>query len=240
MPNLPVSERQDRKATDRLTEAGLIALARQRDERAIRAIMRRHNQRLYRVARGVLRDDGEAEDALQEAYLRAFAALDDFRQESSLGTWLTRIVLNEAISRWRGRGPRLEQVTHLGADAPGARVVSFPHGEDVDPERAVAQRQIREALERAIDELPKNFRIVLTCRVIEEMSVEETAASLDLRPETVKTRLHRARRLLRAALEKEIGPVLTGAFPFAGQRCEQLTDRVLARLRTEKKNSGNL
>ena len=102
----------------------------------------------------------------------------------------------------------------------------------------MAQRQIRQMLERAIDELPKNFRTVLICRVIEEMTVEETAAALDLRTETVKTRLHRARRLLRLALEKQLGPALTGAFPFAGRRCEQMTEKVLVRLDLE--TPGNL
>jgi RNA polymerase sigma-70 factor (ECF subfamily) len=240
MAKASVRDAQDQRVAEHLMEAGLIARARQRDELAIRAIMTRYNRRLYRVARGVLKDDGEAEDALQEAYLRAFGALGGFRHESSLGTWLTRIVLNEALSRWRGRGPRLEPATRALVDAPGARVVPFPHGGEADPERALAQRQIQRALERAIDELPKNFRTVLICRVIEEMSVEETAASLELRSETVKTRLHRARRLLRLALEKQIGPVLTGAFPFAGLRCEQMTEKVLARLRPHGEKSGNL
>jgi RNA polymerase sigma-70 factor, ECF subfamily len=240
MAKASVRGAQDQRAAEHLMEAGLIARARRRDELAIRTIMTLHNQRLYRVARGVLRDDGEAEDALQEAYLRAFGALGGFRHESSLGTWLTRIVLNEALTRWRGRGPSLEPVTPALLDGRGAQVVPFPHGAEADPERALAQRQIRQVLERAIDELPKNFRTVLICRVIEEMSVEETAAALDLRTETVKTRLHRARRLLRLALEKQIGPVLTGAFPFAGRRCEQMTENVLARLRLDAEKSGNL
>jgi RNA polymerase sigma-70 factor (ECF subfamily) len=229
---------QDQGAAEHLMETGLIARARQRDEFAIRAIITRYNQRLYRVARSVLRDDSEAEDALQEAYLRAFTALGGFRHESSLGTWLTRIVINEALSRRRARGPSLEPVARALLDAPGARVVPFPHGGENDPERALAQRQIRQMLERAIDELPKNFRTVLICRVIEEMTVEETAAALDLRTETVKTRLHRARRLLRLALEKQLGPALTGAFPFAGRRCEQMTEKVLVRLDLE--TPGNL
>ncbi len=240
MAKATARDAKGQRASEHLLEAGLIARARQRDELAIRAIMSRYNRRLYRVARSVLRDDGEAEDALQEAYLRAFGALSGFRHESSLGTWLTRIVLNEALSRWRGRGPRLEPVTRALLDGRGARIVTFPHGGEADPERALAQRQIRQALERAIDELPKNFRTVLICRVIEEMSVEETAACLDLRTETVKTRLHRARRLLRLALEKQIGPVLTGAFPFAGRRCEQMTEKVLARLRAGGEKPGNL
>jgi RNA polymerase sigma-70 factor (ECF subfamily) len=221
-----------RKVAAHADEAALIFRARQRDARAIRTIMSRYNRRLYRIARSILRDDSEAEDAVQEAYLRAFGALAMFRQESSLGTWLTRIVLNEALGR-RRRGPHLEPVTSAMLDAPSARIIAFPNNREIDPERAFAQRQIRRTLERAIDELPANFRTVLVARVVEEMSVEETAALLGLRTETVKTRLHRARRLLKLAIEKQIGPVLTDAFPFAGRRCERMTDEVLRRLSLE-------
>jgi RNA polymerase sigma-70 factor (ECF subfamily) len=240
MAKASLSGAPSKRAEDYVLEAGLIARARQKDASAVRAIMSRYNRRLYRIARSVLRDDGEAEDAVQEAYLRAFGALATFRHESSLGTWLTRIVLNEALGRWRGRGPRLEQVTDAMLDAQGARIISFPQSREADPERALAQRQIKQTLERAIDELPKNFRTVLVARVIEEMSVEDTAELLGLRPETVKTRLHRARKLLKLALEKQIGPVLTGAFPFAGRRCERMTDEVLRRLSSQGHNAGNL
>jgi RNA polymerase sigma-70 factor (ECF subfamily) len=227
-------------AADQAGEAALITLARQSDTGAIRTIMSRYNRRLYRIARSILRDDGEAEDAVQEAYLRAFGALATFRHESTLGTWLTRIVLNEALGRRRGRGPPLEQVTGAMLDDPGARIIAFPHSPQTDPERSLAQRQIRQTLERAIDELPANFRTVLVARVIEEMSVEETAELLGLRTETVKTRLHRARRLLKLAIEKQIGPVLMDAFPFAGRRCERMTEEVLRRLSLDSSTSGNL
>ena len=211
-------------------DSALVARAVEGDAAAFRAIMQRYNQRLYRMARSILRHDAEAEDALQSAYLKAFRALPEFRGESALGTWLTRIVINEALALARGRKPPLSsdggEATLLGGE-----VIPFPTSSTtLDPERAMAQSQIQSVVERAIDDLPDEFRRVLVARVLEEMSVEETADLLGLKLETVKTRLHRARRLLRQAVEKEIGPMLLGVFPFAGRRCERLTDEVLRRL----------
>jgi len=212
-------------------EAELVEQARRGQPAAVRRIIRQHNQRLYRIARSILRDDSEAEDALQEAYARAFANLGAFRGEARLGTWLARIVMNEALGRLRGRRPTvdLDQIS----ERPGreAQVIPFPNANpDLDPETAVAQRELRALLERAIDELPERFRIVLVARLIEGMSIEETAELFGIVPETVKTRLHRARRLVKDAMEKHIGPALGDAFPFAGRRCERLAENVLARL----------
>ena len=209
----------------------LVRMARQRDGAAFRAIMQRSNRRLYRIARAVLHDDSEAEDVVQEAYMRAFAALADFRGESSLSTWLSRIVLNEALGRLRRARPTVD-VTAIETRQPSQDgVIPFPLAStQLDPERTMAQRQIQVLLERAIDDLPDVFRTVLVARVVEGMSIEETADLFGLRPETVKTRLHRARRLLRDALEKQVGPVLTDAFPFDGRRCERMTNKVLERL----------
>jgi len=213
-----------------VAEGDLVARARLHDPKAIRAITTQHNRRLYRIARSILRSDDEAEDAVQAAYLRAFAALDDFRHQSSLGTWLTRIVMNEALGRLRSRRPTLSYDDAKAATT-GGQVIAFPLvAAGADPERAMAQRQIQTVVERAIDELPDPFRTVLIARVIEEMSVEETAELLGLKAETVKTRLHRARRLLRQALERQIGPVLMDAFPFGGRRCERMTQAILKRL----------
>jgi RNA polymerase sigma-70 factor (ECF subfamily) len=212
-------------------EAALIARAVRKDERAVRAIIQKHNRRLYRLARSVVRDDSEAEDVLQEAYVRAFTSLATFRGESGLGTWLARIVLNEALGRLRRKRPTVELAELERARPPQAQVIAFPLAHpQPDPERTMAQRQIHAMLEHAIDELPDAFRTVLVARVIEDMSIEETAALLDLRPETVKTRLHRARGLLKQALEKHIGSALTEAFPFDGRRCERVADAVVARL----------
>jgi RNA polymerase sigma-70 factor (ECF subfamily) len=161
--------------------------------------------------------------------MRAFASISSFRGEASLRTWLCRIVLNEALGRVRRYRPTLE-LEFLETAGPG-QVVPLPFSTSFsDPEQTMAQDQIREILEQAIDELPLAFRTVLVARLIEEMSVEETADLLGLRTETVKTRLHRARRLLRAALEKRFGAVLRDAFPFDGERCQRMADRVFARL----------
>jgi RNA polymerase sigma-70 factor (ECF subfamily) len=181
------------------------------------------------VARSITRDDADAEDVLQEAYLHAFSALADFRGESALSTWLTRIVVNEALQRLRR--PR-DAAAPIEERAPGAQVIPFPTSaqQSDDPERAMAQREICQLVEHAIDELPQEFRTVLVARVIEGMSVEETADALDLRPETVKTRLHRARRLLKAALAEHMGPLFSDVFPFDGKRCERIADVVVQRL----------
>ena len=201
-----------------------------RESGAFRTIMKMHNQRLYRLARGIVRDDAEAEDIVQEAYFRAFTHLDAFRGDSTLATWLSRIVINEALGRLRktratGR--------FVATDDPRqqAEIIPFPlNASTDDPERAMAQRQILQLVERATDSLPDLYRMVFVARVIEGMSIEETAELLGVRPETVKTRLHRARSLLRKELDAQIGPVLLDAFPFAGRRCERLTTAVMKRL----------
>jgi RNA polymerase sigma-70 factor (ECF subfamily) len=214
---------------DERNDGDLIRAARANEPGAFRSIMRRHNQRLFRIARGVVRDDSVAEDVVQEAYMRAFQHLESFREESSLSTWLHRIVLNEALGRLRKSASRRE--IPLPADGAGAEILQFPQGATSDdPEKAMAQRQILRLVEEATDELPDSFRLVFIARVIEGMSVEETAELLDIKPETVRTRLHRARDLLRRQLDGRIGPVLLDAFPFAGWRCERLTDAVMRRL----------
>ena len=182
------------------------------------------------MARSILQNDAEAEDAVQNAYVKAFRALDSFEGASGLGTWLTRIAINEALALARSRKPKLQSDS---GDRPllGGQIIPFPAGTvSVDPERTLAQREIQAALERAIDALPDAFRTVLVARVLEEMTIEETAELLGLRAETVKTRLHRARLLLRTEMEKRIGPVLLDAFPFAGRRCERIGKAVLDRL----------
>ncbi len=214
-------------------EQALLARARRRDEEAVRTIIRQNNRRLFRMARAILKDDNEAEDAVQESYVRAFTHLADFRAEAALGTWLTRIVMNEAYGRLRRRRPTLDWESAEPALAAQAQIIPFPSGlSRSDPETAMAQNQIHALLERAIDALPERFRTVLVARLVEDMSVQETADLLSLNPETVKTRLHRARLLLRADLERQIGPALTGVFPFAGARCERMAEAVLAIMRT--------
>lgn len=212
-----------------LDDAALVARIRARDADAFRTVMQRYNQRLYRVARGILRNDGEAEDAVQEAYVRAFSHLADFRGESSLATWLTRIVMNEALGRLRLQR-RMVDRGGPPSNVSEAEIIQFPlAGKTDDPERTLAQREILNLVQKITDELPDVYRIVFMTRVIEGMSVEDTAELLGIPPETVKTRLHRARRLVREQLDKQIGPVLMDAFPFAGRRCERLTTAVLQR-----------
>ncbi len=211
------------------TEAELVRRARERDEPAIRSIMQSNNRRLYRLARGILRNDSEAEDVVQETYARAFTHLEDFRGDSSLGTWLGRIAINEALGRLRRQRANVEW-TSLPPGTLEAQIIQFPRSASEDPEKSMAQREIQHVVEHAIDELPEAFRIVFITRMIEGMNVEETAEILGLKPETVKTRLHRARAMLRNNVEKKIGPVVMEAFPFAGKRCERLTEAVLKRL----------
>jgi RNA polymerase sigma-70 factor, ECF subfamily len=208
----------------------LVQRALARDEKAARAIIKANNRRLYRLARGILRNDAEAEDVVQETYVRAFTHLADFRGESRLSTWLSRIAMNEALGRKRRERPSVE-FSSLPEGALEAQIIQFPLISAADdPEKSMAQREIQTVVEGAIDELPEPFRLVFITRVVEGMNVEETAEILCLKPETVKTRLHRARAMLRDNVEKKIGPVIMEAFPFAGRRCDRLTEAVLQRL----------
>jgi RNA polymerase sigma-70 factor (ECF subfamily) len=213
-------------------EPALIRRAIAHDDAAFRTIMQLNNRRLYRIARGILENDAEAEDVVQEAYFKAFSHLADFRGTSSLATWLSRIVMNEALARLRRHHPTLN-VASPSTQRTDADIIQFPKAvSSDDPERTAAQRQILHLVEQATDNLPEVYRLVFMTRVIEGMSVEETAELLGLRPETVKTRLHRARRLVRDQLDKQIGPVLLDAFPFAGRRCNRMIEAVIDRLKS--------
>lgn len=212
------------------TESELVALAQARQPDAIRTIIKRYNQRLYRLARAILRNDADAEEALQEAYLHAFASIGNFRGEATLATWLSRITINEALGQLRRRRRRTKLNAEL-AMPQQADVIPFPVAISMDdPERSMAQRQILQLVEQASDNLPETYRVVFVARVIEGLSVEETAGALNLQPATVKTRLHRARAFIRQDLEARIGPLLLEAFPFAGKRCDRLTEFVMAKL----------
>jgi RNA polymerase sigma-70 factor (ECF subfamily) len=225
-----------------LEDIALVGLAQSGNREAFRHIMQRCNQRLFRVARGVVNDDAEAEDVVQQAYVNAFEKLGTFRGEASLLTWMIRIVLNEAYGRLRQRQRRptvcIEQIEAAQADA--GRIVAFPSkfGSE-DPAAAASRAQIRRMVEQAIDALPEPFRIVFVMREIEECTVEETAFALDLRSETVKTRLHRARRLLRSSLQDTLLATLSDAFPFLGPRCDRMTAAVLQRLDAVLTARGN-
>ena len=218
------------------SDAELVAYALARDGRAFRAIMTRYNQRLYRLARGIVGRASEAEDVVQEAYVHAFRSLDSFRGDSALSTWLSRIVINEALGRLR-KQKRAGKATDL--QVAEAEIIQFPGNASDDPERTMAQRQILHLVEEATDHLPATFRAVFVARVIEGLSMEETAELLGIKPETVKTRLYRARQMVRKELDAQIGPVLMDAFPFAGRRCDRLKDVVMQRLGLESADSGS-
>jgi len=210
---------------DAWTDADLVARARVRDEAAIRELMQRHNQRLFRMARSVLRSDVEAEDAVQDGWMHALMHLDGFRGDAAISTWLTRIVMNEALGRVRKQ--RTRAATMVATDE-----AERPEGVTTEnPESIMAQQQMRTLLEGAIDRLPDTFRSVFVARMVEGLSVEETAQVLGLKPETVKTRAHRARARLRTELSRSIGPAVGEAFAFQGDRCARMTDAVIRRLR---------
>jgi len=205
------------------------------DQNAFELLMRRHNQMLYRTARSILKDDAEAEDALQEAYLLAFRAIGSFRGDSKLSTWLVRIVANEALGRLRRR-VRSAQIIRidptdsaLGEDAEAAEA---PMNESApeQPERAALRAETRRLLEAKIDLLPDAFRTVFVLRALEELSVEETAAALDIPEATVRSRFFRAKGLLREALSREIDFAFDDAFAFDGERCDRIVAAVMARL----------
>jgi RNA polymerase sigma-70 factor (ECF subfamily) len=212
------------------TDEELLEPFRRRDETAVRLLTTRHNQRLFRIARGILRDDAEAEDVVQDTYMRALTSLDGFRGESSFSTWLTRIAMNEALGRLRKRRPTVTWDEH-GDEAPRSDVPPRAASLVANPEQTMADRQLHALLEESIDRLPDAFRVVFIARLVEGLSIEETADLFGLRPETVKTRVHRARVRLRRDLDERLGPVMGQAFQFDGERCARLTEAVVRRLR---------
>lgn len=215
-----------------LPELELAALLARRDPEAVRLITRRNNQRLFRAAWAILKNRAEAEDAVQSAYLNAFAAIGEFAGRSSLSTWLTRIVVNESLGRARAARRRAAQLDAGSvADLDYYREKLMQGSATLDrPDGELAREQVRRLLEAAVARLPTEFRTVFVLREIEEMSVEDTAQVLDILPATVKTRLLRARLRLREDLAPEVRATLDGAFPFAGADCAAMTGRVLVEL----------
>ena len=224
-----------------LGDEELLPLLRQGDGAAFAALMRRSNRRLYRLARSILKDDSEAEDTVQEVYVRAFSGLKDFRNDASLSTWLSRIAINEALICLRKRRPmaELKEVDEMALCIGNPELAAFGIHDRGNPEELATRREIRALLERAIDALPTAFRSVFMLRAVEQMSVEETADCLGILEQTVKTRFHRARRLLRKALGVEITALLPEAFPFADARCDRIVAATLSRLElVERLQSG--
>ena len=201
------------------------------DHSAFESVMRTHNQQMFRIARAILKDDAEAEDALQDAYLEAFRKIDTFRGDARLSTWLTRIVINQALMRLR-RQKRERVVMPFERRTDGgeeSRAVDAPDTRSESPGDAAMRSEARRIIERHLDGLPVEFRAVFVMRDVEDMSVEETAACLSIPSATVRTRLFRARALLREALARDMDSATMDVFGFAGERCDRIVANVLAR-----------
>jgi RNA polymerase sigma-70 factor, ECF subfamily len=203
------------------------------DHVAFETLMRRHNGKLFRVARAILKDDAEAEDALQDAYINAYRHIGAFKGAAQVGTWLTRIVINQALMRLR-KQKRDPVVVPLGdrlAIEPQDVEAEVPDEHTESPPSATLRAEVRRLLERRIDELPLDFRIVFVMREVEDMTAQEIGDCLSIPTATVRTRLFRARELLRKALASDIDGATLDAFAFGGERCDRVVARVLARLR---------
>ena len=215
-------------------EGDLLAALRRGEAHAFEQLMRSHNRLLFRTARGIVNDDAEAQDAVQETYLRAFLSLDTFRGESSLSTWLMRIVINQALGQQRKLGRHLA----WHEDRPDQEnAMSQVDGHDPafadqdTPEEQASRRQLRRRLEAAIDLLPPIYRCVFILRAVQGLSVEDTAAALDVTLDVVRTRYLRARGMLRTRLGGADSVPMSMAHDFQGQRCDEVVTRVLASLR---------
>jgi RNA polymerase sigma-70 factor (ECF subfamily) len=206
-------------------DAALVSSIVAGEAHAFERLMRQHNRRLFRVARSILRNDAEAEDAVQEGYIKAHRAIAGFRGEASLSTWLTRIVVNQALE-YRRRPERAGSSPGSADDMPESEADSVPE----TPEILAMRQELRRLIERAIDELPEAYRSVFMLRAVEGLSVEETSASLGISAANTKVRLLRARARLRTALGERLGPLLEDVFAFDGDRCDRIVERVCERL----------
>jgi len=216
------------RALSDLPDDRLVELVRQKNVVAFEALMRRHNRRLFRVARSVLRDSDAAEDAVQETYLRAFTKLESYRPEGKFGAWLMRVALNESLMiRRRIRGDTVS-LDEIGDEA--HQVEDPAAAETPTADQFVEAAHARALLEHAIDALPENFRMVFVLRVVEGLDVRETAECLEINAGTVRTRLFRAQRLLRGELSRRLHGESSEIFDFGAERCDHVVERVLARL----------
>lgn len=221
----------DRKSLEQLPDAVVAARVLAGEIELFELIMRRYNQRLFRIARGILGVDAEAEDAVQEAYVRAYLKLGQFRGPDGFSGWLCQIATNEALMHYRRRrGLRQVDLSALDEPANQEAAMTNSHSPSSNPEAALHDLQMRHLLEQAIDQLPDTYRAAFVLREVEQMSVAETSACLGIEPATVKTRVHRARQLMQRNLTAELAGALSGAFSFDGARCDRIVDRVLQRL----------
>ncbi len=225
--------------TEASSDAELVGLAAAGNDQAFALIMRRHNRLLFRTARSILKNDDDTQDALQEAYLRAWRALASFRSDARLSTWLVRIVVNEALGRLRRRGAQvlpLNAADDVNADGetPEMQMQADP---DDQPELLLMRAQVRQQIEARIDSLPDAFRTVFMLRGVEELSVEEVAVALGIPEATVRSRFFRARGILREGLARDIDRALGDAFSFAGTRCDAIVEGVLTKIAHERERS---
>jgi len=204
-----------------LSDEEVVARVLAGDTALFEILMRRYNQRLFRIARGILADDAEAEDVMQEAYVRAFRDLAGFRGEARFATWLARIAVHEALARARKRR-RLVPISGGEPPSPPAPVGS--------PERELENRELQAVLRAAVEALPDPLRAVFCLREIEGLSSEQAADALGITVENVRVRLHRAKLNLRQRLDERIGCEVRRLYLFAGPRCDRMVDRVFARL----------
>jgi RNA polymerase sigma-70 factor, ECF subfamily len=227
----PLVQPQTRQVLEQLSDAELATRVRNGEPALFELIMRRHNRRLFRIARGILGDDAEAEDALQEAYVSAYFKLGQFRGPDGFSSWLGQIVVNRALMQRRKRlrvvTSPLEVLDEPANREAAAIDMKSAHG---SPEAGLHELQLRRLLEQAVDDLPRVFRTAFVLREIEQMSVADTARCLGIEEATVKSRVHRARRLLQRDLTSELAAVLRGAFDFDGARCDRIVASVAARI----------
>jgi RNA polymerase sigma-70 factor (ECF subfamily) len=214
----------DEKGESQLSDQEVIARVMAGDTALFEVLMRRYNQRVYRVARSILGNDSEAEDVMQESYVRAYAHLDQFAGRSTFSTWLTKIAVYEALARAR-RSSRFESVG-IVPEAEDRGMMMFASG-DRDPEKQMFDHEVKSLLEAAIDGLPRDYRSVFAFREIEGMDTAETAECLGVSEEVVKTRLHRARALIRRDLYRRAGATSAAAFQFHLSRCDRVVNAVL-------------
>ena len=220
-------------------ESELVTRAAAGDGATFEVLMRRHNQLLFRTAYSILKSEADAEDVVQESYLRAWRALGSFRAESRLSTWLVRIVTNEALGRLRRTNPHVIPLEIALTSPDSATQAALTSASDQDPEQSAVRAQARRLMEARIDLLPDVYRTVFMLRAVEEMSVAEVAQALEIPEATVRTRFFRARGLLRKGLTNQMDAALGEVFAFDGARCDRLVANVLARARAEGLSNGS-
>ena len=228
-----VAERQVRSLSPAVEDADLVGLSARGDGAAFETIMCRYNQRLFRTARSIVRNDDAAEDVVQEAWMQAWRGLSGFRAESRLSTWLVRITVNVALGRLRRKSAQIIPLEAAMVSSDKDMQMALTETSDNGPEQLFARSQVRTLIEAQIDSLPEAFRSVFVLRALEEMNVDEVAEALNIPAATVRTRFFRARALLREGLAQEMDVATGEAFSFAGERCDRIVSKVFARARAE-------